>query len=161
MGVEPICAELQVAPTTYDDTKSRPPSARARRDAELGPALVQLWRHNYSVYGRRKLTKTARRAGHDVGRDQVARLMRHKGIRGASRAKKRFTTMTTLPEQLRRSLTWDRSKELSAHAAFKVETGIPVYFADPRSPWQRGSNEKHQRPAPPILPEGHRPVPME
>jgi IS30 family transposase len=42
-------------------------------------------------------------------------------------------TMTKLPEQLRRSLTWDRGKEFSAHAAFRVETGIPVYFADPRS----------------------------
>jgi IS30 family transposase len=50
-------------------------------------------------------------------------------------------TMSKLPQQLVKSLTWDRGKEMSAHAKFKVETGIPVFFADPQSPWQRGTNE--------------------
>ena len=53
---------------------------------------MALWVHNYSVYGRRKLWKAAQRREMDIGRDQVARLMRELGIQGATRAKKRFTT---------------------------------------------------------------------
>lgn len=75
-----------------------------------------IWERNYSVYGRRKLTKSARKAGLDVGRDQVARLMRAEGIRGASRSRKRFTTHADpahvrAPDLVRRDFTATRPNE--------------------------------------------------
>ena len=51
------------------------------------------------------------------------------------------TSMTKLPDQLRKTLTWDRRKELSSHAQFALDTGTKVFFADPHSPWQRPTNE--------------------
>lgn len=115
-GVEPICHVLEIAPSTYYDAKARPPSARAERDAELRPKLRELWERNYSVYGRRKLTKAAKKAGLALGRDQVARLMRAEGLRGASRAKRRFTTHSDpatvrAPDLLRRDFTAARPNE--------------------------------------------------
>ena len=79
-GVEPICVTLQVASSTYYAFKNRVPSARALRDAVMMPILLTIWISNRKVYGAHKLWKTARRAGHHIGRDQTARLMRRLDI---------------------------------------------------------------------------------
>ena len=119
LGVEPICAALQVAPSTYYAAKrrQREPSARAVRDAVWMGVLLALWVANRKVYGARKLWKAARRAGHDIGRDQVARLMRELGIRGVSRRRKMFTTRRDLDavraaDLVNRDFTADRPDAL-------------------------------------------------
>jgi putative transposase len=115
-GVEPICTALQMAPSTYYAAKRArvEPSARAVRDAVMMQVLMVLWVANRKVYGAHKLWKAARRAGHDIGRDQVARLMRSMGIEGVSRQRKKvFTTRqdpdaVRAPDLVNRNFTADR-----------------------------------------------------
>ena len=87
------------------------------RDAKLAVLLMALWVANYSVYGKRKLCKAARRAGIDIGREQTARIMRELDIRGASRAIKRFTTKADpdhvrAPDLVKRNFTATRPDQL-------------------------------------------------
>ena len=116
-GVEPICTTLQVAPSTYYSAKSRPLSARAIGDAIMMPILLTLWRANYSVYGARKLWKAAGKAGHVIGRDQVARLMCELGIAGVKRSRRvrttrRDDTAVRSPDLVERDFTADRPNAL-------------------------------------------------
>lgn len=97
-GVEPICRTLQVAPSSYYAAKVRPPSARSIRDVALAADITRIHAEHFSVYGVRKAWRVLRREGIDVGRDQVARLMRTLGLAGATRAKRIRTTRPALVE---------------------------------------------------------------
>jgi IS30 family transposase len=66
------------------------------------------------------------------------------------------TRMADLPAALLRSISWGQGTEMARHLTITKSLGVPVYFCDSRSPWQRGSNEKHERAAARLLPERHR-----
>jgi len=101
-GVEPICAELPIAPSTYYEHKAReadpgrlPP--RVVRDAELCTSIQRVWHENYRVYGARKVWKQLRREGRPVARCTVERLMGRLGLRGVVRGRR---CRTTIPADL-------------------------------------------------------------
>jgi len=93
LGVAPICAELQIAPSTYYAAKTRPPSARSVTDAATTAVIKDVHAANYGVYGVRKVHAELNRKGHQVARRTVHRLMRTAGLRGISRAKGPRTTI--------------------------------------------------------------------
>jgi transposase InsO family protein len=89
-GIEPICRVLSehgcpIAPSTYYDTASRPPSARAVRDEQLKAAITAVHQANFGVYGARKVWLALNREGTAVARCTVERLMRELGLAGARR----------------------------------------------------------------------------
>ena len=92
-GVEPICRELQVAPSTYYAAKTRPPSARGVADANLSEVIATEHAANYGVYGACKMWKHLNRLGHPVARCTVERLMRAGGLRGVVRGGIKRTTI--------------------------------------------------------------------
>jgi putative transposase len=133
LGVEPICKVLQVAPSTYYAAKGRKPSARAIRDAAMMQLLMVLWVANRKVYGAHKLWKAARRAGHDIGRDQVARLMHNLGIQGVSRRRRVFTTRQDpdalrAPDLVNRNFTAERPNALWVTDLTYVPTGSGMAY---------------------------------
>ena len=102
-GVEPICAVLPIAPSTYYEHKSReadperlPP--RLQRDLELKPEVARVWNENLQVYGARKVWRQLNREGHTVARCTVRRLMGELGLKGAVRGRTPKTTFANVAD---------------------------------------------------------------
>jgi putative transposase len=92
-GVEPICRDLQVAPSTYYAAKARPPSARSVTDVATTQVIAKVHADNYGVYGARKVHAEMLRLDYPVARCTVERLMRAAGLRGITRAEGPRTTI--------------------------------------------------------------------
>jgi putative transposase len=120
-GVEPICRELEIAPSTYYQRKSRPLSARALRDEVLATEIQRVYEANYRVYGPRKVWRQLHREGMPVARCTVERLMRRLGLKGAVRGK---TWKTTYPD-----LSAPRPADL-VDRQFKVTAPNRLWVAD-------------------------------
>ena len=86
-GIEPIAKVLGIAPSTYHAAKTRPPSPRAIRDAELRPEILRVWEQNLSVYGADKIWDQLNKDGVEVARCTVERLMRDMGLQGCRRGR--------------------------------------------------------------------------
>jgi putative transposase len=100
-GVEPICETLGVSASAYYERATGRRSARAVEDERLLARIVELHEANYCAYGSRRMWKALIRKGEQIGRDRVARLMRHNGIQGAKRRGKPWRTTRSGPAVMR------------------------------------------------------------
>ena len=128
-GVEPICNVLQVAPSTYYDFKSRPPSRRSVSDRALLAHIRRVHKQNRSVYGAEKVWRQLHREGISCGRDRVARLMRTLAICGVTRGKKKPKTTnpgaSERPDDLvKRNFTAEAPNRLWVADITYVETAV-------------------------------------
>ena len=125
-GVEPICAVLPIAPSTYYEAKARAADSarlpvRTQRDRPLRPAIDRVWRANRRVYGARKVWKQLGREGIPVARCTVERLMRAEGLKGVVRGRR---VRTTIPDLLA-----DRPADL-VERTFQAERPNQLWVAD-------------------------------
>ena len=121
-GVEPICKELPIAPSTYYEHRARQadPSRlpmRARRDAELREQIERVWKENFGVYGARKVWHQLVRKGVEVARCTVERLMREMGLQGVVRGRTFKTTIADAaafrpPDLVQRDFSAERPNQL-------------------------------------------------
>jgi transposase InsO family protein len=121
-GVEPICNELPIAPSTYYELKARERDparlpARQKRDAELCPQIQRVWHENFCVYGARKTWRQLNRESIGAAHCTVRRLMRKLGLRGARRGKAFKTTVPDenaqrLPDLVKRQFVATRPNQL-------------------------------------------------
>ena len=139
-GVEPICKELPIAPSTYYECKAResggsPVPARTRRDAALRGAIKRVWEENFGVYGVRKVWRALHREGLAVARCTVARLMGELGLRGVVRGRRTKTTraakeLTRPPDRVNRVFEASRPNALwVADLTYVATWGGFVYVA--------------------------------
>ena len=116
-GVEPICSTLGVSASAYYERATGRRSERQVEDERLLALIIEVYEANYCAYGSRRMWKALRRAGEQVGRDRVARLMREAGIQGAKRRGKPWRTTkadpraTRSPDLVQRDFTASRPDE--------------------------------------------------
>jgi putative transposase len=142
-GVEPICRVLGVSASAYYQRKTGKRSQRVVDDERMLALIRELHLANYEAYGSRRMWKALGRAGHQVGRDRVARLMRRAGIQGAKRRAKQWKTTTADVSQRRPDLVQRRFRAAGPDALWVADFTYlrswqgPVFLSFVLDVWSR------------------------